>query len=80
MLKIQPPALFFKADKYHIAFSTETLLVMTRPVHCFTLSRGGRAESDFEQQRAKQTKLHSRVNTKSRTDVIRMTDNVTKGD
>ena len=35
-------------QEYTVPFSTETLLVMTRPVH---YSRGGRAESDFEQRR-----------------------------
>ena len=34
-----------------VVFSTEALLATTRPVPCFTLSRGGRAESDFGQQR-----------------------------
>ena len=34
-----------------VAFSTETLLVMTRSVRCFTLGRGRRAEGDFGQQR-----------------------------
>ena len=32
-----------------VAFSTETLLVVTKPVLCLTLSRGGRAGSDFGQ-------------------------------
>ena len=42
---------------------------MTRFVHWFTLSLGGRAESDF-----KQTKLYSRVITESE-----KADSVTKG-
>ena len=48
-----------------VAFCTETLLVMTRSLHCFTLSRDGRAESDFGQKMAKQAKLYSLVNIKS---------------
>ena len=57
-----------------VDFSTETLLVMTRYVHCFTLGRGRRAESDFEQQ----TKIYSRISTISCTNVILMTDSITK--
>ena len=55
------------------AFSTWTLLVMTRSVHCFTLSRGGRAECDFGAAKTEQTQR-----TQSRTSVIRMTDSVNK--
>ena len=55
------------------------LLVMIRSVLCFTLSRDGRAGSDFGHQQTKQTKLYTRVNTISRTNVIRMADSVTKG-
>ena len=41
----------FICDNRGVAFSTEMLLVMTRSVHCLTLSRGRRAENDFGQQR-----------------------------
>ena len=54
-----------------VGFSTETLLVMT--VHCFTLSRSRQAT------KKEQTKLYSRVSTRNRTNVIRKTDSVTKG-
>ena len=42
-------------------FSTDTVLVM---FDCLTLSRGGRAEVDFGQQKGEHTKLYSRINTK----------------
>ena len=54
-----------------VVFSIKKLLVMTRRVHCLTLSRDGRTDSDFG-------KLYSRVNTRSHTNVIRMTDSVNK--
>ena len=59
--------------------STETLLVMSRYVDCFTFSQGRRTESDDRQQRVKQANLCSRVSTRSRTNIIRKTDSVTKG-
>ena len=42
-----------KAMQYslNVAFSTTELLDMTRSVNSFALSRGVRAEIDFEQQR-----------------------------
>ena len=51
---------------------------VTEPVHCLTLSRGGRADSDCGQPDG-QAKLYLRVNTKSRTNIICMTDSVTNG-
>ena len=39
-------------------------IIMTRSVHCLTLSRGGGADSDFKQQKREQTKRYSRANTK----------------
>ena len=41
---------FRKSGRPTVAFSTETLLVISRPVHCFTLGRGRRAESYLGQQ------------------------------
>ena len=37
---------------------------VTKPVHCLTLRRGGRADSDFGDTKGEQTKLYSRINTK----------------
>ena len=51
---------------------------VTEPVHCLTLSRGGRADSDCGQPDG-QAKLYLLVNTKSRKNVIRMNDSVTNG-
>ena len=45
---LKPHVTFFEPS---VAFSIETLLVVTKPVHCLTLSRGGRAESHFGQQK-----------------------------
>ena len=47
---------------------------VTKPVHCLTLSQGGRADSDFGQQRANKQNLIRESIQKSRTNVIRITD------
>ena len=46
-----------------VVLSTETRLISTKFVHCFTLG--------WREQKTEQTKLYSRVNTKSRTNTIR---------
>ena len=52
---------------------------VTKPVHCLTLSRGRRAESDFVQQKASKQNFIRVSIQKSRTNVVRMTGSVTKG-
>ena len=49
------------------------------PVHCLTLSRGGRADSDFGQPGASKPNFICESIQKSRTNVIRMNDSVTNG-
>ena len=48
--------------------------LLTRSAHCFTLSRGGRAESDFRRQRENKPNLIREL-----VQEITQTDNVTKG-
>ena len=52
---------------------------VTKPVHCLTLSRDGRADSDVGQSRASMPNFICQSIQKSRTNVIRMTGSVTKG-
>ena len=76
------PRLSALVKPFIVVFSTAALLITIGLVHYFTLNRGGgKAEwvtSDFGHQRAERTKLYSRVITRSRTNVIGMTDTVTK--
>ena len=52
---------------------------VTKPVYCWTLSRGGRADGDFGQKKASKQNFIRVSIQKSRTNVIRMTGSVTKG-
>ena len=64
-----------------VVYSTVALLITIEFVHCFLINRRGGAKwssTDFRNQRAERTKLYSRVITRSRTNVIRMIDTVTK--
>ena len=79
-LEFDPVVATFDPTLYSCCFRyLDAVGYVTKPVLCLTLSRGGRADSDFGAVKGEHTKLSSRINTKSRTNVIRMAGSVTKG-
>ena len=62
----------FEEKVTNVTFSTDQTCSLVNT------QSGGRAECNLGQQKSSKKKLYARVNTKSRTNVIRMTDTATK--